>query len=414
LTHAVAISERSKSHGALLFFDLDNFKAVNDKHGHGAGDDLLRQTAQRLQSCTRMQDTVSRSGGDEFVIILEGLSHVAVDAASQADAVGRKILAAINAPYALDVGLHNVTASIGIVLFCKQEQTPDDLMQRADLALYGAKTAGRNRHLFFDPAMQARLIRRNAIEADLRQSLEKNQFELHYQTQVDSSGATTGVEALLRMRHPEKGLIMPAVFVEVAEETGLIIELGFWVLEAACRQLHEWSTNSETSHLTMSVNVSARQFNHQDFTQRVLEILERSGANARCLILELTESLMLDEVDVTIEKMIALRTTGLRFSLDDFGTGYSSLSYLKRLPLYEIKIDRSFVRDLLQDANDAVIVRAIIALGQSFGLSIIAEGVEDKAQRDFLETSGCKRFQGYLFARPVPIAVLMTTAKAFS
>ncbi len=406
LAHAVALSERSGNHGALLYFDLDHFKAVNDEHGHGAGDQLLRQTAQRLRSCTRLQDTVSRSGGDEFVIILEGLGHLAADAAIQADAVGRKILAAIDAPFTLDVGQHGLTASIGIVLFCKHAQTPDDLIKRADLALYGAKTAGRNRHLFFDPTMRSRLAMRNVLEADLRQGLEKNQFELYYQPQVDSSAQLTGVEALLRLRHPDKGLIMPATLIRVAEETGLIIDLGYWVLETACQQLLRWSANEATAHLTISVNVSARQFNHPDFVPRVLQILERSRANPGCLILELTESLLLDEVDLTIDKMVTLRQTGLRFSLDDFGTGYSSLSYLKRLPLYEIKIDRAFVHDLLQDANDAVIVRAIIALGHSFGLSIIAEGVEDMAQRNFLANSGCTRFQGYLFGRPVPVTML--------
>ena len=406
LAHAVAISASTGDHGALLFFDLDHFKAVNDEHGHGAGDQLLRQTARRLQSCARLQDTVSRSGGDEFVIILEGLGQVASDAAIAADAVGRKMLAAIDAPYPLALGQHALTASIGIVLFCKHGHTPDELMKRADLALYGAKTAGRHRHLFFDPAMQARITERNALESDLRRGLEKNQFELHYQPQVDSSGQTTGVEALLRLQHPERGIIMPATLIAVAEETGLIIELGYWVLETACRQLRAWSENDETRHLTISVNVSARQFNHPEFVPHVLQVLERSNANPACLILELTESLLLDEIDLTIDKMIALGQSGLRFSLDDFGTGYSSLSYLKRLPLYEIKIDRSFVRDILHDANDAVIVRTIIALGHSFGLSIIAEGVEDSAQRDFLAANGCTRFQGYLFGRPVPVALL--------
>lgn len=414
LTHAVGVSARSGNHGALLYFDLDHFKAVNDQHGHGAGDQLLQQTAQRLCSCARSQDTVSRSGGDEFVIILEGLSLSASDAAIQADAVGRKILEVIDTPYPLDVGQHGMTASIGIVLFCASEHTPDELIKRADLALYGAKAAGRNRHLFYDPAMQARIAMRNALEADLRQGLEKNQFELHYQPQVGSSGQITGAEALLRLRHPDKGIVMPATLIGVAEETGLIIDLGYWVLETACRQLLDWSANPETACLTISVNVSARQFNHPEFVPRVTQILERSGANPAGLILELTESLLLDEIDATIEKMVALHHTGLQFSLDDFGTGYSSLSYLKRLPLHEIKIDRSFVRDILKDANDAVIVRAIIALGHSFGLSVIAEGIEDTAQRDFLASCGCTRFQGYLFGYPVPVSMLdiKTTAVA--
>jgi len=286
------------------------------------------------------------------------------------------------------------------------EISPDELMKRADIALYSAKSGGRNTQMMFDPAMQASIAMRNAMEAHVRQGLAQHHFALYYQPQVDSAGALIGVEALLRLQHPDKGLIMPAAFIGVAENTGLIFELGYWTLETACAQLHAWSSDAARAEVTISVNVSARQFSDVAFVERVLGIVERTGAEPQRLIFELTESLLLDEVETTIGKMIALRQLGIRFSLDDFGTGFSSLSYLKRLPLHEIKIDRSFVQDLTDDANDAVIVRAIIALAESFGLSVIAEGVETMAQRDFLLRSGCTRFQGYLFGRPAPVAML--------
>lgn len=403
---ALASDVPGNKYNALMFLDLDQFKALNDTHGHYAGDQLLFQTAERLSKCVGVQDTVSRTGGDEFVIILKGLSEQESDAQDKADVIGRTILDTIKTPYLLDAGPYALTTSIGIVLFGKKEQTRDELMKRADLALYYAKAAGRNKHLFFDPVMQARIQLRAELEYDLRQGLEKNQFVLHYQPQVDSASRLMGVEALLRLQHPEKGVVMPLSFIGVAEETGLIIDIGYWVLETACSQLLTWSTSVNTAHLTVSVNVSARQFSRPEFVSRVLSMVALSGINPNLLTLELTESLLLTEIDLAIEKMMALRQSGLQFSLDDFGTGYSSLSYLKRLPLHELKIDRSFVQDVLEDANDAVIIRAIIALGHSFGLSIIAEGVETLAQRDFLTSMGCNRFQGYYFGRPVPAALL--------
>ena len=406
LTHALALAARSKEYGALLFLDLDNFKTLNDTYGHDAGDQILKQTGERLGACMRAHDTVARAGGDEFVIILEKLDCMADVAAGQVDAIARKIIELINAPYLLHGGEHRITASIGMALFCDSRYSPDELMKRADIALYSAKADGRNTQMMFDPAMQASIAARNAMEADLRLGLAQRHFALYYQAQVDSSGELVGVEALLRLQHPDKGLIMPAALIGVAEDTGLIFELGYWTLETACTQLHAWSSDPARARLTISVNVSARQFSDLAFVERVRSIVERTGANPQRLILELTESLLLDEVETTIGKMIALRQRGIRFSLDDFGTGFSSLSYLKRLPLHEIKIDRSFVQHLTDDANDAVIVRAILALADSFGLSVIAEGVDTLAQRDFLLRSGCTRFQGYLFGRPVPVAML--------
>ena len=406
LKTALANSERSRNHGALLFIDLDNFKTLNDTRGHDVGDQLLRQTGARLAACVREVDTVARTGGDEFVVILESLSSAADEAAAQAEMVGKKILATINQSTMLSGVEHQGSASIGITLFCDRQFSPEELMKRADLAMYRVKSTGRNALRFFDPEMQARVTARAALEADLRLGIEQGHFVLYYQPQVNGDGNLTGVEALLRLQHPQRGLVMPVTFIPLAEETGLILDLGYWVLATACAQLAAWAARPDTAHLTISVNVSSRQFHHPDFVRQVLLILQRSGANSRQLKLELTESLLLTEIEVTIEKMSALRLAGLNFSLDDFGTGYSSLYYLKRLPLFELKIDKSFIRDVLDDPNDAAIVRAIVALGQSLGLTIIAEGVETTAQRDFLARQGCTRYQGYLFGRPVPVEAL--------
>ncbi len=406
LTHAMASCARRGIFGALLLINLDNFKLLNDAHGHAAGDFVVQQTGRRISDCVREQDTVARIGGDEFVVILEGLGKLAADVAVDVDAIGREILKVIAEPYLLVGTSHKLTASIGIAFFHDQQHSPDELIKRADLAMGNVKTAGRNNQLFFDPAMQARITLRNTLEADLREGLANSWFALHYQPQVDSDGRLTGVEALMRLAHPVKGLMMPNSFITLAEETGLIVDLGYWALDTACKQLQTWAQDTTTARLTLSVNLSARQFSDDNFVPRVLALVAASGIDPSLLWLELTESLLLDEIELTIDKMTILREAGMRFSLDDFGTGYSSLSYLKRLPLHEVKIDRSFVRDLLGDVNDAVIVRAILAMGQSFGLSVIAEGVETIAQRDFLIENGCRRFQGYLFGRPVPVEML--------
>ncbi|MCF8198265.1 MAG: PAS domain S-box protein [Sulfuritalea sp.] len=402
LQQALASCTRSGKELAVLFIDLDNFKTLNDTLGHDIGDLLLKQVAERLASSVREGDTVARLGGDEFVIVLEDLSDTVYEAATQAEVVGEKILASLNQPYELD-GHHCLSSpSIGIALLTGNETTIDDLMKRADVAMYQAKDAGRNTLRFFDPDMQAAVADRIKLEADLRKGLELAQLVLHYQPQVDGIGKVTGAEALVRWRHPQRGLVSPAEFIPLAEETGLIQPLGHWVLTTACRQLLVWAANPALAQLTLAVNVSARQFRQPDFVEHVSSILADTGADPQKLKLELTESLLLEDVENTIAKMNALKAIGVSFSLDDFGTGYSSLSYLKRLPLDQLKIDQSFIRDVLIDPNDAAIARTIVALAQSLSLSVIAEGVETEAQREFLSNSGCHACQGYLFSHPLP------------
>jgi diguanylate cyclase (GGDEF)-like protein/PAS domain S-box-containing protein len=401
LRHALVVGARSDSVGALLFIDLDNFKTLNDTLGHDKGDLLLESVARRLTGCVREEDTVARLGGDEFVVMLEDLSKDPRDAAGEAGLVGKKILHALSAPHDLAGAIHHSTASIGVAVFMHQVDTVDELLKRADLAMYRAKAAGRNTVRFFDPEMQSAVMARVALEADLRDGLNKNELLLHYQPQVDGHGIIIGAEALLRWQHPHRGMIPPLEFIPLAEETGLILPVGHWVLEAACAKLKEWSGHERTVSLTLAVNVSARQFRHVDFVEQVLGVIKRSGADPQRLKLELTESLLLEDVEEVIVKMAKLKAEGVGFSLDDFGTGYSSLSYLKRLPLDQLKIDQSFVRDVLTDPNDAAIARTIVALGRSMGLTVIAEGVETPEQRDFLAASGCGHYQGYLFGRPV-------------
>jgi diguanylate cyclase (GGDEF)-like protein len=403
LEQAMAASARHGREGALLFIDLDHFKTLNDTLGHDIGDLLLQQVAQRLASCVREGDTVARLGGDEFVVMLADLSEQAVDAATQAEAVARKILAALNQPYQLAAHDYRSTPSIGVALFSGHQAALEELLKQADIAMYQAKRAGRNTLRLFDPAMQQAITARAAMELDLRKALVESEFLLHYQPQVDHKGQVIGAEALVRWHHPERGLVAPAEFIPLAEETGLILPLGHWVLETACRELHRWSLLPRMAALSLAVNVSARQFSQPDFVQEVMALVQKTGITPARLKLELTESLLLDNAEEIIAKMLALKAQGVSFSLDDFGTGYSSLSYLKRLPLDQLKIDRSFVRDVLIDPNDAAIARTIVALGQSLGLSVIAEGVETEAQRDFLAANGCLAYQGYLFGRPLPV-----------
>jgi diguanylate cyclase (GGDEF)-like protein/PAS domain S-box-containing protein len=402
LQHALASSARNRHHGALLFIDLDNFKNLNDSLGHDKGDMLLQHVAARLTECVREGDTVSRLGGDEFVLMLENLSENLRDAAAQAEVVGEKIVEALNQDYQLGAQEYHCTPSIGITLYCGHGASVDELLQQADLAMYQAKAAGRNTLRFFAPDMQHAVNVRSTLEADLRKGLREHQFMLFYQPQVGVEGQLTGVEALVRWRHPLRGLIAPNEFIPLAEETGLILPLGQWVLETACARLAVWGKDPDKAHLTMAVNVSARQFHHQDFVDQVMATLDHTGANPQHLKLELTESLFLADVEDTIVKMTALKAAGVSFSLDDFGTGYSSLSYLKRLPLDQLKIDQSFIRDVLTDPNDAAIARTIVALAQSMGLAVIAEGVETEAQREFLTSHNCFAFQGFLFGKPEP------------
>jgi len=407
LHQALAASTRNKRQGALLFIDIDNFKTLNDTLGHDKGDLLLKQVAGRLLTCVREGDTVARLGGDEFVVMLEDLSEHSEEAATQAKVVGEKVLAALNHVYLLADHEYPSTPSIGVTLFSDHQNSIDELLKQADLAMYQAKAAGRNTLCFFDPAMQAVVTTRATFETDFREAVLKHQFFLYYQAQVDDAGRLTGAEALVRWQHPQRGLVAPADFIPLAEETGLILPLGQWVLETACTQLAAWAARPETAHLTLAVNVSVRQFHHVAFVDQVLAVLDRSGADPRRLKLELTESLLLDDVEDTIAKMTALKAEGVSFSLDDFGTGYSSLSYLKRLPLDQLKIDQSFVRDVLTDPNDAAIAKTVVALAQSMGLTVIAEGVETQGQRDLLARQGCHAYQGYLFGRPGPVEELL-------
>ncbi|WP_295456629.1 bifunctional diguanylate cyclase/phosphodiesterase [uncultured Thiodictyon sp.] len=406
LHQAVETGARSRRPGALMFIDLDNFKVLNDTLGHDVGDLLLQQAAGRLLDCVRESDTVARLGGDEFVVMLEGLGERAEAAAAKAQDIGVKVLAALNEPYQLADHRCHSTASLGITLIADHQTPVEDLLKQADLAMYQAKAAGRNTLRFFNPDMQAALEARSALETQLRDGLRDGQFLLYYQAQVDDAGSLTGAEALVRWQHPQRGLITPYEFIPLAEETGLILPLGHWVLESACGQLAAWAHQPQRAHLTLAVNVSARQFRDPGFVDQVRTALAASGADPHRLKLELTESLLLEDVTDTIAKMTALKSLGLGFSLDDFGTGYSSLSYLKRLPLDQLKIDQSFVRDALDNPNDAAIVRAILALAPNLNLTVIAEGVETQAQRAFLIENGCRAFQGYLFGRPGPAAAL--------
>jgi diguanylate cyclase (GGDEF)-like protein/PAS domain S-box-containing protein len=403
---ALVVAGRDRAVGALLFIDLDNFKDLNDTRGHDMGDMLLQQVAQRLVACVRQADTVARLGGDEFVIMLHNLEHDPDRAIAQVELVGKKVIASLNQMYMLGNVEHHSTPSIGVTLFGQQRQTVDELLKQADLAMYEAKAAGRNTLRFFDPAMQALVAERTALEADLRHGLQRHELVVYYQRVVDAQRRTVGVEALVRWKHPQRGLVSPMDFIPMAEQTGLIIPLGHWVLEVACRQLAQWAENPATAMLSMAVNVSARQFRHPEFAQQVQGLLRKTGANPQRLKLELTESLLLSDTQDAILKMTELQKAGVGFSLDDFGTGYSSLSYLKLLPLQQLKIDQSFVRDVLTDPNDAAIARTVLALGRSLAFGVVAEGVETEGQRDFLLQNGCTLFQGYLFGRPCPVEEL--------
>jgi diguanylate cyclase (GGDEF)-like protein/PAS domain S-box-containing protein len=403
LQHAIATSSRNKRQGALFFIDLDDFKDLNDTRGHDIGDLLLQQVAERLVDCVREGDTVARFGGDEFVVMLEDLSEKYLDATTQVKATGEKILDALNKPYLLAGDVQRSTPSIGVTLFGNDDTPMDELLKQADLAMYQAKGSGRNALRFFDPEMQTAVSARVSLEADLRLGIQAKQLALHYQPQLDRHGSIIGAEALVRWNHPTRGLIPPIQFIPLAEETGLILPLGLQVLETACEQLCRWAKSPETADLTLAVNVSAHQFRQAGFVSQVLNCISTYGTNPRRLKLEVTESLLLDDVEAIIAKMTALKAKDVGFSLDDFGTGYSSLSYLKRLPLDQLKIDQSFVREILKDPNDAAIARTIVALAETMGLGVIAEGVETKEQLEFLGSIGCHFYQGYLFSRPVPM-----------
>ncbi len=408
---ALASSSRSGKRGALLFIDLDNFKALNDTLGHDVGDLLLQQVAERLTLCVREDDTVARLGGDEFVVMLEELSEETIEAAGQTESIAHKILAALNEPYRLESHRHHSTPSVGITLFNAHQAKVEELLQQADIAMYQAKKGGRNTLRFFDQKMQEAITHRASLESELRAAIDRQQFQLYYQTQLDRAGRPYGAEALIRWIHPDRGLISPAQFIPLAEETGLILPIGGWVLEAACAQIKAWQQNAATRRLMISVNVSAKQFHQADFVLQVQAACDRHAIAPDLLKLELTESMLLEDVEDTITTMNALKSLGVQFSLDDFGTGYSSLQYLKKLPLDQLKIDQSFVRDIVNDPHDRSIVRTIIAMAQSLELEVIAEGVETEEQKQLLLRKGCIHFQGYLFGRPVPLGEFETRLK---
>lgn len=397
------ISTRSDKYCALLFIDLDNFKSLNDTFGHEMGDILLRDVACRLNTCVRADDTVARMGGDEFVVLLKELSLNKENAAIQAEAIGAKVLITLNESFHLNNVTYNITPSIGATLFEGQHASYSKLLKQADLAMYKAKKTGRNKLCFYDPEMEDVVQKRAALEKDLHEAIKKKQFVLHYQIQVDYENHPKGAEILVRWQHPEYGLMLPAEFITLAEETEQIVVLGYWIIEAACIQLVTWALKKEMSNLTISVNVSVKQFKQHDFVDRVLAIIKQTGANPLQLKMELTESLLISNKEETIEKMILLKAAGIGFSLDDFGTGFSSLSYLKRLPLDWLKIDRSFVQDILKHENDAAIIKTIISLAHNLGLEVIAEGVETTMQKEFLIKAGCFDYQGYLFGHPLSL-----------
>jgi|APLak6261699311_1056244.scaffolds.fasta_scaffold01059_2 diguanylate cyclase (GGDEF)-like protein/PAS domain S-box-containing protein len=403
---ALKNSTHNLHNGALLMIDLDNFKFINDTKGHAIGDLLLIEVAKRLKSCVRDGDIVARWGGDEFVIMLNILGKDANKAALQAEVSSKNIINISNQPILITGEEIHCTFSVGISMFTVPMTSSDEILKRADIAMYQAKAAGRNTISFFDPVAYALIEERQIVLSELHQALPSEQLKLYFQVQVVQTNReckVMGAEVLLRWQHPQRGLVSPAEFIPQAEESGLIIPIGLWMLVNVCMQLKTWEANPMTQSLTLSVNVSARQFSQPDFVEQVCKVLERTGAKATQLKIELTESLVLDDVADTIEKMKALKLLGVNFSIDDFGTGYSSLSYLKKLPINQLKIDQSFVREIDTDHSDAIIVQTIIGMAHNFGFNVIAEGVETKAQRDCLVRYGCNAFQGYLFSKPVPL-----------
>ncbi len=402
LMQSMSISARSGKYGALMFIDMDNFKTINDTQGHDVGDLLLKVVASRLSHNVREGDTVARLGGDEFVIALESLSTSSLEAANRSESVAEKIRAELNLPYRLNGIEHHSSPSIGVCLFRGHQNSLDEILKQADLAMYQAKSSGRNTVCFFDPVMQQKMEYRAELEKDLRSSLRLNQLKLYYQMQVDESGRIVGAEALIRWLHPKRGLVSPVEFIPLAEEIGMILPIGDWVIEQACAQLKAWEMNPAMRKLQLSVNVSPRQLSQPYFVEQITEAITNSGIRASQLKLELTESFILKDVDEAIEKMHELRWLGIRFALDDFGTGYSSLAYLNRLPLEQLKIDRSFINDIADNQKNRMMARTIINIANNFGLKVVAEGVESDEQLAFLRQYGCNLYQGYLFGKPIP------------
>ena len=402
LTHLTS-SERIKNYYALLWIDLDRFKRLNDLRGHQAGDNFLFELTHKIKALLREGDFLARVGGDEFAVLIELPQSDRSLAAREAERIAQGLRGGLEGEHMIEDYNHFLSVSIGIALFTDRQFDAESLLGQAELAKYQAKKSGRNTVSFYDPQIQAEISQRATLENELRQAIDRNELELFYQLQFDHLGQATGAEALLRWRHSENGLVSPAQFIPLAEETGLIIPIGHWVLKTACEQLCHWQRNPLTSQLQLAVNVSAHQFRQTEFVAEVESIMAQTSVPPGKLKIELTESTVLDHVEETISKMARLRTQGVQFSLDDFGTGYSSLQYLKRLPLDQIKIDQSFVRDIATDNDDAIIIKTIIAMGRALSLDVIAEGVETEHQRAMLEANGCQHYQGYFFARPLPL-----------
>lgn len=411
LNQTIAMTRPNQTYNALLCMDIDDFKTINDGHGHEVGDELLKQAAQRIQSCLHQGDTVSHIGGDEFVIILSNFSGQEMEVATKAESVAEKIARIFSQPFFIGDHKCNVSASIGMVLFNDQKASAIELMKRADIAMYQAKQAGKNTACFYDPQVQQVIKQRVILENELRHAIKEQQFELYYQPQVDQFGSILGAEALIRWNHPERGMISPDSFIPLAEETNLIIPIGDWVLQTAFEQLWRWQQKRETLELTLAVNVSYVQFRQPDFVEKVHHLIEQYPRTKGKLKLELTESLFVDNIEMAISRMSELNNLGIQFSIDDFGTGYSSLQYIKRMPLSQLKIDRTFISGLETDTNDQSIVKMIIAMAKELGMNVIAEGVETAEQRDHLVKLGCHYFQGYLFSKPQPIGILTELLK---
>jgi diguanylate cyclase (GGDEF)-like protein/PAS domain S-box-containing protein len=414
LNQALSTSARNGRYGALLLLDLDNFKSVNDTLGHAAGDALLQQVASRLAKEVRAGDTLARVDGDEFVVLLEDLASQPLAAANEAKALGLRMMHALSGSYALPEGNIHIGCSVGATILAGYRQTTQDLIKQANIALHQAKKAGRSALRFFDPGMQESVSARAALELELRNAIAGTQFALHYQLQVDEDGREIGAEALLRWNHPQRGLVLPGEFIELAEETHMILPIGQWVIDTACAQLAAWSYDAHTRELSLAVNVSSLQFQQPEFIVQVLGSIRRHGIDARRLKLELTETLLQEDIERTVSTMNVLKAEGVQFALDDFGTGYSSLQYLKRLPLDQLKIDRSFVHEIAADPNDKAIVTTIVAIADRLGLDVIAEGVETQQQLEVLRDCGCSRYQGYLFGAPVPAERLFEAREALS
>jgi diguanylate cyclase (GGDEF)-like protein len=395
---AKAVSKRYSSNIAILCLDLDDFQQVNDSLGHASGDCLIVQVVERLHGCIRESDTVSRQGGDEFIVLLGDMGDL-----DAIEVIAQKIIYAFNKSFMIKENMLSITVSIGIAIYPNDGKDFDKLFSQADTALRQAKADGKNTYHFFTERMNTDALEHLQLQGQMRQAILNQEFLLYYQPQIDTfSGEVVGAEALIRWQHPQRGLVPPFTFIPLAERSGLIVPLGEWVLHEACRQAQAWRETKGFPSLVMAVNLSALQFKRGNIVETVGKTLERSGLPPECLELELTESVLLHDIDIVLETLHGLKEIGVKLSIDDFGTGYSSMSYLKRLSVDKLKVDQSFVRDMGEDSDDAAIVKAIIQLGHTMQLNVIAEGVETEEQFRLLKKLGCNEVQGYLFSRPIP------------